>query len=319
MNHKLIRNLIILFILLFCIGFITYESLFINVNGIIKCRDIRNITIDFPAYIDHFYVQEGQIVKYGDVLVSLNINEFETLINNKKQQLYDTIYESQKQNNNIKQLLNLLANQEKELDLSKKILYDNQKLFKIGAISQYELDECEKVVQRNKMNLTESQLKIESETKGISASEVKKRKIDNIEKEIELLNMKFKECDIDSNNNIITLFTNGIVYDIKYKDGDFIDSKIKLFSIINLDSAYIEAKIPENLIKYVKIDANAEIIPLAFSSRKYYGKVKAISAMAVNVSDETFFIVNIQIKNPDKYLAPNQNVNIKIHKNWIKI
>ena len=55
----------------------------VEVFGTIKALDEKNIMIDFPAAVEAVHVRDGQRVKVGTPLVTLNISALNAAINKK--------------------------------------------------------------------------------------------------------------------------------------------------------------------------------------------------------------------------------------------
>ncbi len=108
------------------------DQLSIDVFGIIKAKETRNIVIDFPAYVEKVFVRDGERVRQGISLVKLNTLEYATLIRNQENELENT-------QNLLNQELQQLANREE--------------LWRTGSISRYDLDEFRKIVDARRINL----------------------------------------------------------------------------------------------------------------------------------------------------------------------
>jgi multidrug resistance efflux pump len=116
-----------------------------------------------------------------------------------------------------------------------------------------------------------------------------------------------------SGSNIVCTMDNGIVCELGYKAGDEVSSEKKILGLINMDTLVVKANVAEEFIKDVKLDAKAEIIPVADKSSKYDGKVTNIARKAVVQNGETVIPVEISIDNRDGFLLPNFNVDVKIY------
>ena len=117
----------------------------VSTTGIVKVRKTQDIVIDFPAFLSNLYVKEGQKVKLGDTLFTLNTEDFQLDIDRKKMELNNTRNELQKSLTNTIQLQNNKAILEEKLKQSEQDLSSRKKLYQLGTISKNELDTFEQV------------------------------------------------------------------------------------------------------------------------------------------------------------------------------
>lgn len=296
-----------------CAFFAIVELSRVSANGVVKARDIRSIMIDFPAMVDSVQVYDGQRVKQGDVLFTINIKDYEALINAKKQDLNNAKYDLQKESARVRMLENELLDTRSLLSKSEKELTAKEKLLQMGAISENEVEEMRKKVLTTRMQFSNLSIELSSESGGSGGASVLRQKIVMLESEIKNLSVKVGKKEI-MNSNIIFPMKHGVVYGINYVQGDLLDSRKKVLTLLNLDSTYIEARVPETAIRSVKPGAVAYITPLSDVFKRYTGRVTNISALAMTSNDETFFLVDIALNKRDDGLLPNQNVDVKIRK-----
>lgn len=140
----------------------------IDVFGEVKVETLREVVIDFPAFVEAIHVKDGEKVKKGTPLITLNFEEYEITIGKKR----DEIKLYQEQLSYLKENMNPLASEiirlKKELLIKEgylngedpeiktlerglEIILDalktiekeysvSQEIFHIGGISQKELD-----------------------------------------------------------------------------------------------------------------------------------------------------------------------------------
>lgn len=290
----------------------------VDAFGVIKIKDIHNISIDFPAFIESINVKEGQEVKKGDTLVVLNMGDYETQMKSKEFELsivkQDLSFKKGNKDPDVAKSLNELQNSEDLLARARKELEAKKELLKTGAISQYDYNEFEKTFNDRLKKVEDAKMSIES-SKYNKRQEIDQKTIrmNTLEYDLKLMKEKLSKPYLRK-NEIISEFERGLVYDISYVAGDLIDSKKKVLGIMNKDSMVVEVNIAEEFIKGVKIGAEVSFHPLADSSRKYKGKVTRISKVASKNNEETIVVVETSIESPDDFLVPNFNVNVKIYK-----
>jgi HlyD family secretion protein len=302
------------------------EKTFVEATGMIKTESLRNIIIDFPAEVDKVHVKNGQRVKKGDKLVTLNFTQFQAQISAKQHELnianleikntQEKVSEDSKNNPELKKLLNDYKFAEELYKKAQEDFLKQETLYNSGAISQYELEEFKKIVDSKKKNLDDIQFSIDSseynkrnQTKDIK---VLREKAASIELDIKLLKGKLVKSYIKQ-NEIISDVENAIVYDIGYAQGDNVFDSKKVLSLMDLSTIVVEANVPEEFIKDVKIDSSVNIHPIADNSKSYTGKVIKVSDMAINQNGQTLVPVYISVDNTDEFLKPNFNVDVEIN------
>lgn len=306
----------------------------VDAYGVVKCTSIKNIIIDFPVSIESVDVKEGQRVKMGKLLLTLDMDEYFSQIKSKELELQAHIRELStikddikkrenhlKNNSNpdIKKLLNDLKSFEKNYAKTMDELKTKKELFRADCISQTELEEFEKTVNDKKKNIDDTKSSLEGKIYELE-QKIEELKKDANEKNAEVDILK---CEIATSKNkleksffkentVISDVNNGVVFNIKCMPGDIIDYHHKVLSIMDLDSMIIDAQVSEEFIKDVNIDAVVAIIPLADKSRKYKGKVIGISNKADQNNGETNVNVEISIEDKDDFLLPDFNVDVEI-------
>ena len=285
--------------------------------GIVEANEIENISLDIGAEVESVNVKEGQQVKKGDVLLSLNIKEYMESIKSKQHELSVIRLEAQKldkesTNPDIEKLNNDLVFANEQLQKAVQELETRKKLYESGALSQAEYDTFVKAVADKEKAAADIRFGIDSTVRNNDLElAIHKEKAAAMESEIKQMKNKINTSNI-LGNNIVCDIENGIIYELGYKAGDMVDSDAKILSVLNLDTLVVKADVAEEFIKDVRLGANVEIVPVADKARLYKGKVISISKKAIEQNGETIIPVEISIENKDSFLLPNFNVDVKI-------
>ena len=286
--------------------------------GIIEALEIENISLDIGAEVERVSVKEGQQVKKGDVLLSLNMKDYMESIKSKQHELSIIRLEAQNldidsTNPDIEKLGNDLSFANEQLQKASEELEAQDILYKVGAISQYEYDEFVKAIDAKRKTAEDIKYELDSIMSSNDLGlAIQNEKASAMESEIRQMKEKLNKNYI-SGSNIVCAMDNGIVYELGYKAGDAVSSEKKILSLMNMDTLVVKANVAEEFIKDVKLDAKAEIIPVADKSSQYDGKVTNIARKAVIQNGETVIPVEILIDNKDSFLLPNFNVDVKIY------
>lgn len=308
----------------------------IEAFGIVKAARIRNIIVDFPAVVQEIHVKEGQEVKKGQELITLDLSQYETQVQNKRYELNIAQLELQRLNSELQTVLaqmesesdpqlqkrlNDLKNAEQLLQKIQEELSAKEILYQEGAISQHELEEFKKQIDAKEKAVTDAQFSLMSYKDGkqqekvqlLSKIKIQEEKVESLKYDLkhmqELLNRSYFK-----DNQLIVDLEKGIVFEIGYAAGDHVTASKKVLSMMDLNRLVVEADVTEDFIKDVKVGSPVVIKLLADTSKKYNGKVIHISDMAVKRNGETIVPVEISIDNKDDFIMPNFNVDVEISK-----
>jgi len=291
---------------------------FVEVFGTIRALDTKNMMLDFPAAIEIVHVRDGQRVKKGDPLVTLNCKEFKADINKKENELNIARLElvKKKDDAELQNLLNTLKYEEESYEKAREDLNNiGEVLYKAGAISKDQLDEYKNSVKDSKENVEEIKLTLNSlkNERDINLK-IQQEKVSALDYALKVSRDKLNRSNLI--NDVITAdIQNGLVYDIGYLPGDVVDTEKKVLSILNLDSIFVQVDVAEDFIKDVNLNAQATIVLVADKSKKYQGKVARISDKAIQKNGETTILVDIAVDNKDDFLLPDYNVDVSIEMN----
>jgi len=300
--------------------------------GVVKAVEIKNVNIGFAASVSSVAAREGQQVKKGDVLMTLDIKDYLTEINAKQHDLNSIRAEISKlqskmieadpaksKDPDVRKLVNDVKYAEQIYKSALKEQADKEALFQSGAISKYEYDEFLKTVNDKKKVAVDLSynLDITMHNKQIGNKElsdniaIQKERAAALDQEIAAMKEKLNKSYIKG-TQIISDVNNGVVYEISYHDGDIVSPSQKALSIMNLDGMIVRANVSEEFIKDVKPGLKVDIIPVADKSKKYSGTVKMIASRAEVQNGETVIPVEISIDNNDGFLMPEYNVDVEI-------
>jgi len=304
--------------------------------GTVKSTEVKTIKLDFTTEVTKVNVVEGQRVKNGDALVSLNTRDYQSLIRNKELE-FKTLqielsglnreYEVKRSSltkNTDPDIMRYINDKKHAEDLYTKALDDftaREALYQAGAVSLNELKEFEKTVNEKNKSMEDAvfsegntRKEIQQELDRLRTS-IDQKSLQATAKELDLQAMQEKmHKSYIKGNDIIADVSNGVVSEIGCVQGDVVtaDQEKKLLTILNRDSVVIEANVAEEFIKDVKIGAEVTINPQADKSRTYKGNVLSIAEKAVQKNNETIIPVRISIENLDNFLLPEFNVDVKI-------
>jgi multidrug efflux pump subunit AcrA (membrane-fusion protein) len=59
----------------------------IQAYGMVKSREVKNLVIEFPSSIKNINVSEGQVVKKDEILIEMDMTQYEKLITQKEEEV----------------------------------------------------------------------------------------------------------------------------------------------------------------------------------------------------------------------------------------
>lgn len=298
----------------------------IEAFGVVKSDEITSVTISFAGEVMELLVKPGDLINQGTPLVTLNLDELEYSILQKEMQLKAAQLEVSKakkevngsKNNEsleIKKSLNTLQYLEVHYDQEVRKLEEQKELLNLGSISKLDYELYEKQVKEIKKSVEDLQYHIEGLKGQLNTAEVQLEilevKASLIEGELLQLKDKLKIHNI-INNQLICDIGSALVSEVMVNQGDIIQPGATILRLVNMDQLYMEAEIPEEFIKDVKIGARATMIPLADKDLRYEGKVIGVSSMAIVKNGETIVPIKISFQDPNGFLLPNFNIDVII-------
>jgi multidrug resistance efflux pump len=283
---------------------------YIEAPGKIIANDTKNLTLDFSAVVQSVHVKEGKSVKLGEEIITLDIHDFSQKIND---------IESDLTQGNLQLKISTDAmitkqnDYKHELEVLERTREDYEK--KLSSYQRLEISKDEIEAEQRKVGDVEkivNDKKIAAEDASLSI-EIQRQKLKKLEADIKELRNKLNKSFIRG-NSIVSDIDNGMVQQITCVAGDTIQPNNKIVNLVNMNNIIVEAYVPEDFIKDVKVGAAVEIYPLADDKKMYKGEVIKSLGLSVEKNGENLILTQISIKNVDEFLKPNYNVDVKIFK-----
>lgn len=302
----------------------------IDATGIIKSYNTKDIVIDFDCGISSINVKEGQCIKAGDSLVTLDIADYKSKIDNAEreinisklelQELEDKIDMLNSETPDLKKLQNDIDYNQDLYEKYEEELKTKETLYSAGAITKYDLDEFMKTGDKIKKSLDDAEYALsaakndnssEITTKQQHEVEIQKVKIENLNDQIDLMKSKLNKEYIQD-NNIICDIENAVVSNIGYNAGDIVSVEKSILSLIDLNDIYVYGEIYEKDIKDISVGKEVRIIPINDKEKEYKGKVTRIYNVTAEDNGETIVPVEISFEEDFDNVIINSNVDLKI-------
>ena len=312
LNKKniLFITIVILFLLTAAVVYFFFFTL--HVKGTVVVLEKRNVNIDQPVLIEKKHVKKGQLVNRDTRLITFNLYKLNAEIEEKKYQIIETENKLLEEGGEITKLENELELERNNLLISEKKLIRLNKSYEIGTISLNELEGLKEKINSNRIRINELNNQINTKLDKMNNGKLLKQKLKNLNVELSAFDDIFKYYNIQ-NNVLYAPFDNCVVEDINCDEGDIITEPKMILSLLNLDTLVIEAKVPEDKIKYVKVGAKAMVKPAYNVFKKIPGKVTEISNAVYKLDFSTYFLVEIEVSDKSAFYT-NNNVDVIIYR-----
>lgn len=285
----------------------------VDAFGVVSAKKDVAISVDFNARVDKIHVQAGEKVTQGTPLVDFDISELNNELNSKKRDL--ALYQEKlgQKNFDATKLSYDLEVAKEELQTLERQFKGKEALYDSGALSKDEFDIAKDalIAKRNSvknmsLNLTTTSSNVVNENTEMSNMVAK------LLEDIKRLEEKYEAANFVNGNQIASTLKNGVVSEVKGKEGSYVDREITVMTLVDLDSRIVTADIAEEFISKIKVGQEAEIISQANPDKTYHGKISRVWGISVKKGGETIVPIEIELTDIDDALYLNFNVDVKI-------
>lgn len=244
----------------------------------------------------------------------------------------------------VKKLEYKLADGRLELKTAMEDLEDKKELYKQGAAAEQEVTAYERTVRdvfgsqenlklslesllaQKKRELSALVLEIDQkqaalensrielkniESPALLAVEIQKQQVKILEEDLRFLKKKLEKSFIRG-NKIVSDLDRAVLETVRCREGDLLGAGSELLSLMDESSLIVDAGIPEEFVKDLRVGNKVKIAPLADKTREYEGEITQIARAAVFRNNETVVPVYISFEDSEGFLLPNFNVDVSI-------
>jgi HlyD family secretion protein len=285
-----------------------------------KIEPITKVEVKSKAsgIVKKLYVDYGDRVKKGQILVELDRDEIQARVDQARAQLEasDASLSATKAD-----LTRAKVDAEgPDVPLLKRAYERAQGMAKEGVVSASALDDAEKNYELalNKQNVAKAQL------------QVLQAKIGQAQGQVSQDHANLKQLEEQLSYTTIESPLDGVVLSRDVQVGDAVSSILVLGSTATLvmtlgdtSEVYVKGKVDESDIGKVYLGQPARIKVESFKDKTFTGKVTKISPMGVEKDNVTTFETRVSINNPEGVLKAMMTANAEIileeHKNVLQI
>lgn len=347
---KQIQKLVLVVVLLGCAigGFLWWKDLSTSVktDNAKVAGDIVDVSPKVSGRIEKIVVQEGENVKAGQVIATLDKAQYK--INAKQSQAALELAEANysKLPNDIRSMQATVDKAEDGLDSSvsqakaasvtlkdaKRALDQAEALYAGEAVSEEALQTARSKYEAAEASYAAAQANIKSYQAGVDDALAKSGALDNTSAKIYKAQLKQAQAAYDSaqlalNNSVITAPVTGTVARITLQAGETVSAGQTIVTIVDLDSTWITANIEEKKVTRIEPGQKVDVSIDAYPSISFSGTVKRIggatqSTFALIPTENTSgnytkvaqrLTVTIDVDKQGKQLKPGMSAIIKIH------
>ena len=253
------------------------------------------------------YVEYGDRVKQGKVLVELDKEQLEALVEEQRANLLAA--QAAEQSAEATYERNVVDAQGPDVPFLKATADRDRKLAADGLIAASVLDDGDRAYQLALNKRLSAQRNV-----FVSKAEVAKAKAQVAQAQAALASV-----EEDLRNSTIVSPMDGLVLSRDVEVGDAVSSTLVLGSqatlvmtLGDMSTVYVLGKVDQADIGKVYLGQPARIVVESFKDKKFEGKVTKISPLGVEKDNVTTFEVRVSIQNPSGELKANMSANAEI-------
>ena len=253
------------------------------------------------------YVEYGDRVKQGKVLVELDKEQLEALVEEQRANLLAA--QAAEQSAEATYERNVVDAQGPDVPFLKATADRDRKLALDGLMAASVLDDADRAYQLALNKRLSAQRNV-----SVSQAEVAKAKAQVAQAQAALAS-----AEEDLRNSTIVSPMDGLVLSRDVEVGDAVSSILVLGSqatlvmtLGDMSTVYVLGKVDQADIGKVYLGQPARIVVESFKDKKFEGKVTKISPLGVEKDNVTTFEVRVSIQNPSGELKANMSANAEI-------
>lgn len=229
------------------------------------------VTSQVEGNITNLNIEDTQIVKEGDLLLEIDDTDYKINLEKATANLSKVIRSYSSLIKDVETSKANLIARESDMKKADEDLKRDQESYKLGLISKMELDNTQNIY-----DVAVTALKQGKEALNNAKNQAKIKNDIRNHPDVKDAIINYKKSSLDLIRTKVYASTSGTIAKKSVFIGQRVTSNQNLFSIINLDSIWVDANLKEDQLKNVKIGNEVEL-KSDFNGKKYKGYVKGIS------------------------------------------
>jgi RND family efflux transporter MFP subunit len=238
-------------------------------------------------------VEEGKNVKEGDLLVKLDDEKYKLQLREAESRRLEKLSRFLIEGEEYTFLPKKKKSQFKDKNKIKKEYQKALSLYQQGLISEKEFEEIKRKYELALIESGEKREEIRASVAGLTQAE-----------------LEVKRAQMELEKTLIRAPFSGVITNIKVSPKEHVQAGQELFTLVDLNSIYVEAKILESEIGKIKVGREVNIRFTAYPSKIFKGYVRAISPI-VDPEEKTCKI-HINVANPAGEIKPGMHAEVEI-------
>jgi membrane fusion protein (multidrug efflux system) len=307
--------------------------------------DLTDVSAKVSGKVSKIYIEEGQEVKAGQLLVKLDDSQYKINLEQAQAALHVAQANYQKLPDDVKSAgaavdksvagvtaaQASLRSSQVALDDAKRQLEKNKELFTSGAISEEVLKTYESNLDKAQSNYDAAAANVEASQAGLNVAQITVGSLSNSTAavymaQIEQAQATYNSAKLAEDNTSVYAEFSGNVLRIPVSVGENITASQTLLTLSNLKNTWITANIDEKKISRVKVGEEVKVSIDAFPGKVFTGKVievgtasqSTFSLLSTDSTSGSFtkvaqrIPVKIKVDSGDIILKPGMSAVVKI-------
>lgn len=290
----------------------------ISLSGKLEPLEKVNILCPYSGRIDKLYVDFGQRVQKGDLLLHLSSDQLEEKFRNSEtalieaQEQYDKLL-TWEEGSEFNKARRRLSQASQELERTKSKLEEAELLFENGIISKNELQRSKDELRNKKVSMLEAKENMQLVKEKASAKKLKiaKYKLENAKSKFERVRDKLKQSRIKAEVSGVVLhpmLKDDKNYNLE-KGSSFEEGEI-LLTIGNMEGLSISSEVDEVDVQKINPGQEVSIQGEGFAEIRFQGFIDQVSTVAKESGSNDLTMFPVRVVIPD--LSSKQREQIRL-------
>jgi HlyD family secretion protein len=269
-------------------------------NGKITASEEIQVVSKVSGKVALVTVNEGSLVKQGDVLVKLEamdyqqqINQAQAAVAGAQAKLRDTQAGTRSQQ--LQQLSSALEQAKASLKVSESNYNRMKALFDSGALSQAELEKTSLDLEKARTGLEQAQAQYDLAKAGPTSDAVAA-----LQAEVSRVNSNLELAKNNYQNTVIQAPIAGIVAKRSIDPGEMAAAGSPLLVLVKMDEVKVEASVPQEQINNVKAGSTVDVKVGSLGGKLLKGTVEFVSP--ISDANSSSFPIKVKVNNQDGLL-----------------
>lgn len=271
----------------------------VNESGVVMLRNQQTLTSPTEGGVDQVFVQSGDRVEAGQVLLTLRYPERQTALAEQQVKI-------QQQQRLLERYQRQIAEYQEQLQADEQELQELTDGAEEGAIARQQVYEQEDKIREVRLSLQDAQT--DARTTAL---------------ELETLQLEGQRIQQELNDSIITSPMDGVVLGVDVKNGDGVEFRTNLVTIGDPSQVFVKLELPTLTASQVNVNQPVRVSVIGPNAQTFTGRIQSLYPMAALPADGTgqdssgdseqpTVPAMVRLDTPTQTLIPGSRVNVEI-------